>query len=137
MRSDLLPRAGVAVLLAGATLGAAGCGSDDKKDAKDAAQQFITLGSHPTAKFCDILSQHFIEERTQLKGEAAVKRCQVNTDKAGAANKGAKLPPGLKLGDAKVTGSKADVSATAPGLPTGTLHLIKEGGKWKVDSTSG
>lgn len=100
------------------------------------AKQFVTLGAHPTGKFCDILSQHILEQRTRRKGAAALTACRARVEKTGAKNHGT-VPPGLKIGEAKIHGAKADVAASAPGLPTATLHLVKESGKWKVDSADG
>jgi len=134
VRSIRLPLRGTALLLTCAALG--GCSSAEEDAATSVAKAFVTLGTHPTGKFCDLLSQHIIEQRTRLKGPAAVKKCRARVDKSGARNHGT-VPPGLKIGPAKVHGAKADVEASAPGLPTATLHLLKEHGRWKVDSTSG
>lgn len=138
MTFHLLPRRGLTVVLACAALGAGGCGSGggDGAAAQAVAKDFVTLGAHPTGKFCDVLSQHILEQRTRQKGPAAVVACRMRVKKTGERNRGS-VPPGLKIGKAKINGAKADVKASAPGLPTATLHLVKENGKWKVDSANG
>ncbi len=134
----LRPRRSMTVLLTFATLAVSGCGGGDgdRAAAQAVAKDFVTLGAHPTAQFCDVLSQHILEQRTRQKGPAAVAACRARVKKTGAKNRGS-VPPGLKIGKAKIDGAKADVEASAPGLPTATLHLIKESGKWKVDSANG
>ncbi len=132
----LRPRRSMAVLLTSAALAASGCGGGDGAAAQAVAKDFVTLGAHPTPTFCDVLSQHILEQRTRQKGPAAVAACRARVKKTGAKNRGS-VPPGLKIGKAKIEGAKADVEASAPGLPTATLHLIKESGKWKVDSANG
>lgn len=140
MTFHLLPRRGASLVLACAALGAGGCGSSgrggDGAAVQAVAKDFVTLGAHPTAKFCDVLSQHILEQRTHRKGAVAVAACRERIKKTGPKNHGS-VPPGLKFGEAKIDGAKADVKASAPGLPTATLHLVKEGGKWKVDSANG
>ena len=140
MTFDLLPRRGTSVVLTCAALGAGGCGSggggEDETAAQAAAKDFVTLGAHPTAKFCDLLSQHILEQRTRQKGAAAGATCRARIKKTGTKNHGS-VPSGLKIGEAKIDRAKADVKASAPGLPTATLHLVKESGKWKVDSADG
>jgi hypothetical protein len=133
----VLSRRSTSVALACVALGAAGCGSGGDGDAARAvAKDFVTLGAHPTGTFCEILSQHILEQRTRRKGGAALTACKARVEKTGARNHGT-IPPGLKIGTAKIHGPKADVDASAPGLPTATLHLVKESGRWKVDSADG
>jgi hypothetical protein len=128
----------VSLALAPGVLAVAGCGGNSDADAaKTAVNTFIETGRHPTAKLCDVISQRFIEERTHLQGQAALEKCRTNAAKAGAAGRGATFPANIKLTDVKVTGGKADVTATAPGQKSGVFHMVKEGGKWKVDSATG
>jgi hypothetical protein len=134
----VLPRRGACVALACVALAVAGCGSGggDGAAAQAVAKDFVTLGAHPTGQFCEILSQHILEQRTRRKGAAALAACRARVKKTGAKNHGT-IPPGLRFGEAKIHGAKADVAASAPGLPTATLHLVKESGRWKVDSADG
>ncbi len=118
-----------------AALGVAGCGKSDKDQAKSAVNDFLQDSVHPSAKLCDVVAKRVIEMRTGLKGDAALKKCRENADKAGkAGGNGNSLPKGLKLTDVQIKGSAGTVRAMAPGQGSGTFHVVKEDGKWKVDS---
>lgn len=136
MDLHLHARRGTTVLLACIAFAVGGCGSGDGTAARAVAKDFVTLGAHPTGTFCDLLSQHILEQRTRQRGTAAVAACRARIKKTGQKNRGS-VPPGLKIGKAKIRGAKGDVDVSAPGLPTATLHLVKESGKWKVDSANG
>jgi len=116
-------------------LGAAGCGKSDQDQAKGAVNEFLQDSVHPSGKLCDVVAKRVIEQRTGLKGDTALKKCRENADKAGKSGRaGNALPKGLKLTDVMLKGNAGTVKAMAPGQGSGTFHVIKEDGKWKVDS---
>ena len=111
--------------------------ASDQDQAKAAVADFLQESVHPSGKLCDVVSQRTIEQRTGLTRDAALAKCRENADKAGQAGRsGNSLPRGLQVTDVTITGTTGTVRATAPGQGGGTFRVVKESGRWKVDSTA-
>jgi len=118
-------------LCAGATLGVAGCGANDRQQVRDKVNQFIKATQGKDYKtLCDQVLAPALLARMKAGGIECEQAMQVSLQNV--------KNPGLAIGRVDVHGSKASVitltTATGQQASIDAIELIKTGHGWRVAS---
>ena len=118
-------------------LGLTACGGDDKKQAEQTVREFVKAADQrDEKKFCDeLVSQQFLEQITQAKGDNARDACHRQLRSA----KGLKARVN-RISSTKIDGDRASVRAvltTEGQTQDQVFRLRKEGGDWKLAGGAG
>jgi hypothetical protein len=124
----------LALVVALAACGSSGGGSSDEEEQIAVAIRTVTTGTNP-ADCKKFETQSFMAQNTQSEGAKAVSECEQHAKEV----KG--NPKSIKVSKVEVDGKKgsADVAFTGGGFDgqIATVALVKEGGQWKLDKTTG
>jgi hypothetical protein len=123
-----------AVVLAAVLL--AGCGGNDRSDARNTVRKFVqAVNARDAGKLCDqLVTQTFVEDYTGVSGSGARMQCKRQLRAA----RGPHLQL-LSVGRTEIRGDRASVDsevATAGERHPQVFQLRKEGGRWRLSSGS-
>jgi copper chaperone CopZ len=112
-------------------LGLVACGGGDSDASKiEEAIETAATGTDPS-KCTEVETQHFVEQSSQERGQAALKECEKE------AKKGEGAAESVEVSNVEVDGSKAtaDVALTGGTFDSQTIEvdMIEEGGQWKAN----
>lgn len=117
-----------------AACGSSGGGGSDEEEQIAVAIRTVTTGTNP-ADCKKFETQSFMAQNTESEGAKAVSECEQHAKEV----KG--NPKSIKVSKVKVDGNKgsADVAFTGGGFDgqIAMVALVKEGGQWKLDKTTG
>jgi ketosteroid isomerase-like protein len=125
------------LLLAGAVVALAACGSDEKGEVEQVVRDFVeATNSRDAEAFCeDLVTQEFLEQSTGATGDNATEACQEQFRQL----KGLKVQL-LRIRSTRVEGDTARVRAVlvTQGQPQDqVLRLEKEDGDWRLTGNPG
>jgi hypothetical protein len=128
------PPTAAAVVLAAVLL--AGCGGNDRSDARNTVRKFVqAVNARDAGKLCDqLVTQTFVEDYTGVSGSDARVQCKRQLRAA----RGLHLQL-LSVGRTEIHGDRATVdSQLASGRERHpqVFQLRKEGGRWRLSSGS-
>jgi hypothetical protein len=123
-----------AVVLAAVLL--AGCGGNDRSDARNTVRKFVqAVNARDAGKLCDqLVTQTFVEDYTGVSGSDARMQCKRQLRAA----RGPHLQL-LSVDRTEIRGDRASVDsevATAGERHPQVFQLRKEGGRWRLSSGS-